>query len=97
MARTWGPHAAARVCHIARTGQDGRIADPFQKASPHELQVTSEQTVPGTFTPVRNAYHVSQILSWLASHRATIQDQQERTAEIDLLMRTLLRQRASSQ
>ncbi len=97
VARTWGPHAAARVCHIARTGQDGRIEDPFQKARPHELQMVNVQPVPGAFSPVRNAYHVSQILSWLASHRATIQDQHERTAEIDLLMGTLLRQKAGNQ
>lgn len=97
VARTWGPHAAARVCHIARTGQDGRIKDPFQKALPHNLLVISEQPVPDAFAPVRNAYHASQILSWLASHRATIQDQQERTAEIGLLMRALLRQKTESQ
>ena len=79
------------------TGHDGRVKDPFQKAPPHELWVTSERPVPGAFAPVSNAYHVSQILSWLASHRATIQDQHERTAEIDLLMRTLLRQKAGNQ
>jgi hypothetical protein len=97
VARTWGPHAGARVCHIASTGQDGRIEDPFQKALPHDLRVTSERQVPGAFVPAANAYHVSQILSWLASHRATIQDQHERTAEIDGLMRALLRQRAGNQ
>ena len=96
VARTWGPHAAARLCHIARTGRDGRIARPFEKALPHELPVASERQVPGAFAPVRNAYHVSQILSWLASHRGTVQDQQERTAEIDGLMRSLLHQKAGS-
>lgn len=97
VSRTWGPHAAARLCHIARTGQDGRIENPFEKALPHKRQVAGEQQVPGAFAPVRNAYHVSQILSWLASHRGTIQDQQERTAEIGRLMRSLLRQKAGSQ
>ena len=47
VARIWGPHAAARVCHIARTGQDGRIEDPFEKALPHDLRVTSERQSAG--------------------------------------------------
>jgi len=97
VARAWGPHAAARLCHIARTGQDGQIVNPFEEALPHDLRVASEQQVPGAFAPVNNAYHVSQILSWLASHRATIQGRHERTAEIGKLMRVLLRQNASSQ
>jgi hypothetical protein len=97
VARTWGPHAAARICHIARTGHDGQIEDPFENVLSHDLRVSSERQVPGAFAPVKNVYHVSQILSWLASHRATIQGQQERTVEIDRLMRALVRQRGGSQ
>jgi hypothetical protein len=56
----------------------------------HERQVASERQVPGAFAPVKNAFHVSQALSWLASHRGTLEDQFERTVEIDGLMSSLL-------
>lgn len=97
VAQTWGPHAAARVCHIVRTGEDGRIEDPFEKAPPHAIAVKSERKMPGACAPVANAYHVSQVLSWISSHRRTIQDQNERTAQIDRLMRTLLPREAANQ
>jgi hypothetical protein len=90
VARVWGPHAAARLCHIARTGWDGRIEDPFEKAKPHERQVASERQVPGAFALVKNAFHVSQALSWLASRRRTLEDQFERTARIGGLIASLL-------
>jgi hypothetical protein len=90
VAKVWGPHAAARMCHIARTGRDGRIEDPFEKARPHERQVANERQVPGAFAPVKNAFHVSQALSWLASHRGTLEDQFERTAQVHRLMSSLL-------
>ena len=89
LARAWGPHAAARLCHIVRTGWDGVIEKAFEKALPHERRVTSEWQVPGTFAPAKNAYHVSQVLSWLASHRGTLQEQLERTAQVHRLMSSL--------
>jgi hypothetical protein len=90
VARVWGPHAAARLCHIARTGWDGRVENPFETAKPHERQVASERQVPGAFAPVKNAFHVSQALSWLASHRRMLEDQFERTPHVHRLMSSLL-------
>ena len=93
VAKAWGPHAAARVCHIARTGWDGEIEDPFEKVAPHERVVRSQWHVPGAFAPAENAFHVSQALSWLASHRGTIQGRFERMSEIHGLMSSLLQER----
>lgn len=90
VAKVWGPHAAARLCHIARTGWDGRIENPFETATPHKRQVASERQVPGAFAPVKNAFHVSQVLSWLASHRGTLEGQFERTPQVHRLMSSLL-------
>jgi hypothetical protein len=95
VAGVWGPHAAARLCHIARTGWDGRITNLFEEARPHLRRVSREQQVPGALAPATNAFHVSQALSWLASHRGTLEDQFERTAGIDGLMASLLERERS--
>jgi hypothetical protein len=86
----WGAHAAARTCHIARTGFDGQIEDPFEKALPHNKKVKSELRVPGACAPVDNAFHLSQVLSWIASHRNSLEDQMEKIREIHGLMKSIL-------
>ncbi len=48
--------------------------------------------VPGLFIPVENVYHVSQVLSWIASQQETIQGQLERMGQIHGLMDALLKQ-----
>jgi hypothetical protein len=90
VAKTWGPHATARLCHIARTGWDGRIKNPFEKAQPHALRVVPEHKVPGAFAPVGNVFHVSQALSWLASHRDAIEGQFERISAVEGLTLSLM-------
>lgn len=93
LAKRWGVHAAARVYHIAKTGYDGELANPFTKGvKPHENKVQSTNRVPGSFAPVRNAYDISQVLSWLASRRGTIEDQLDRMMDIPDLMRALLKE-----
>ena len=91
--KRWGVHAAARVYHIAKTGYDGELVNPFAKGvKPHEHKVQSTNRVPGSFAPVRNAYDISQVLSWLASRRGTIEDQLDRMMDIPDLMRALLKE-----
>ena len=92
VAKRWGVHAAARVYHIAKTGYDGEVR-PFAKGvKPHEHKVQSANRVPGSFAPVRNAYDISQVLSWLASRRGTIEDQLDWMMDIPDLMRALLKE-----
>jgi hypothetical protein len=97
VSRTWGVHAAARTCHIARTGYDGTIEDPFEKAPPHAKRVKSEIEVPGSCAPVENIFHVSQTLSWIASHRNTIEDRLIKTREIYDLVSPLVDPRSSKE
>ncbi len=93
VAKKWGPHAAARVYHIAKTGYDGEITERFAKdVQPHEHRVQSTNRVPGSFAPVRNAYDISQVLSWIVSRRGTIEDQFARMMDIPYLMRALLKE-----
>ncbi len=93
VAKRWGVHAAARAYHIARTGKDGELVDRFeQDVEPHEHKVRSIDKVPGSFAPVRNAYDISQVLSWLASQRGTIQNQLDRMMDIPYLMHALLKE-----
>ena len=56
------------------------------------LKVKMISEVPGLFTPVENVYHISQVLSWIASQQETIQGQLERMGQIHGLMDALLKQ-----
>ena len=90
VAKEWGVFAAARTCHIARTGYDGAIEDPFEKAPPHAKRVKSEIEVPGACAPIENIFHVSQTLSWIASHRNTIEDRLLKTRDVYRLVNSLV-------
>jgi hypothetical protein len=87
IAEEWNIAAAARVCHIARTGWDGIVA-PVRRP-PHLRSVSSDEEVPGACAPVGNLYHVSQVLSWLAGKRATIEEQESWTRKIPSLIAQL--------
>jgi len=56
------------------------------------LKVKMIGEVPGLFIPIENVYHVSQLLSWIASQQETIQGQLERMGQIHGLMDALLKQ-----
>ena len=58
---------------IAKTGYDGEIIDPFvENVNPHERKIQPTNRVLGSFAPVRNAYDISQVLSWIVSQRETM-------------------------
>ena len=91
VAKKWNANAAARAYHIAKTGYDGDVAPPQKGVTPHEREVSSTNEIPGAFAPVRNAYDISQVLSWIAGRRGTIQDQLKWMMDIPYLMDTLLK------
>lgn len=96
VSKTWGIHAAARVYHIAKTGFDGPFSNRTEKKKDvkySDLTLVSKNKVqvPGAFAPVRNAYDISQVLSWLASRQQTIQQQLKWMQEVPQLMHTLLK------
>lgn len=55
------------------------------------LKIKKTCKVPALFTPVKNIYHVSQVLSWLASKQETIEGKLNRMKQIHELMDALLR------
>ncbi len=90
VAEKWSKNAAARAYHIAKTGYDGNVALSQKDVDPHKRQVSSTDKVPGAFVPVRNAYDISQVLSWIAGQRRTIQKQLSWMMDIPNLIDDLL-------
>lgn len=95
VSETWSIHAAARVYHIAKTGLDGKFTNKTKKKknvkySDLTLDPKTRTEVLGAFAPVRNAYDISQVLSWIASRQNTLQKQLKWMADIPNLMRLLL-------
>ena len=87
------------VSSILRNGSTGpqtfetNVAeDIWRSGKARFIKVEPIGTVPGLFTPVENVYHVSQVLSWIASQHETIQGQLERMGQIHGLMDALLKQ-----
>lgn len=74
LASTWGKKAACRVLHICEDGRDVEIADPFFPGKPSEKPTKPIMVVPGAPRPSSNLYHVSQSLSWVASHRTKAEE-----------------------
>jgi hypothetical protein len=88
VAREWGPHAAARAWNIIREGFDGDV-EQVRDLKPHKLPITRTAIVPGACAPVRNLFHVSQALSWIAGTRRTIPERLEYVKAIPRLMEPL--------
>ena len=82
IATKWGALAAARVVKIAKTGFDGEFVRPFDKAKPSKKEMKITVEVPGAFAPVGNKFHASQILSWIAKERNSLQDQIQKLYDI---------------
>ena len=76
---------------LAKTGEDGNVGPGLKNIKPHERRVKPTVKVPGSYAPVRNAYDISQVLSWLAGQRGTIQEQLKWMMDIPYLMEALLR------
>jgi len=88
--KAWGFKAAARAYHIACSGHDVEIAEKYKGRTPSTIGVTRTRRVPGCSEKADNAYDVSQVLSWLASHRRDVQEQLQWRQEILSLMDALL-------
>lgn len=96
VSKKWSINAAARIYHIAKTGYDGKFVNHTRKTNKvtfQELTLESQSSdqIPGTFAPVRNAYDISQVLSWIAGQRGTIQGQLAWLMDIPNLMEALLK------
>lgn len=99
VSKTWNVYAAARAYYIAKTGYDGKFINTGQKKRVKFNELTLEERtakVPGAFSPARNAYDISQVLSWIASRQGTVNSQLKMMADIQDLMRALLRQKTTT-
>lgn len=88
VANEWGPHAAARMWNIVTRGFDGDV-EQARDLKPHELNVKDATKVPGSGAPVKNLFHVSQALSWIAGTRNTIPERLDYVKAIPRLMEPL--------
>jgi hypothetical protein len=88
--KAWGVNAAARTFHIALTGHDAEIPASFEKELPTRKTVSRSVKVPGSFVPTRDAFAVSQALSWVAGHYREIPKQVERKKQIPDLINALI-------
>lgn len=89
LTKAWGPNAAARLCHIARTGFDGAVGRDT-KSPPHARFVSSDTKVPGACAPINSVYHLTQALSWIAGQRSAMEEQLARLDQIPRLVAPLL-------
>jgi hypothetical protein len=89
IARKWGRADAARVFHVATTGQDGWVRSRTD-VPPHRQQLQDAVPAPGACAPVANAYHVVQALSFVASRVPWLQDRYARLAGVPGLLEALL-------
>jgi len=85
----WGALAAARVVNIAKTGYDGEFLRPFDKRKPSEKEMKPTVEVPGACAPIENKFHASQVLSWVAKERNSLQDQVQKLYDIPTLISRL--------
>jgi hypothetical protein len=90
LSKKWGKHVAARFCQIARVGYDGRVGRAPKGSPPHEYFVSSDIEVPGACAPIKNLYHLSQALSWVANKRSSIEDSDSFLQNIPTLLKPLL-------
>jgi hypothetical protein len=101
VARSWGDPAAARLWSILTTGMDARPIplrreepvegeEPIPPVPPHARSVEVLGKVPGAFSPVRNAYHASQALAWIAREQVNMGTRLQRVKAIPLTMAALV-------
>lgn len=92
--KKWGLGSAVRAYHIADSGHDVRVKtldkEKEENIKPSEHKVVLADKVPYDFAPVENAFHVSQVLGWIASRQDTIPGQLK-WMDIPPLMEALLK------
>jgi Domain of unknown function (DUF932) len=107
LVKQWGIHSAVRFMNIAMHGRDGQpkkrtdegvaeIANNFDGKNKELLQLRSyyvdeEETVPAACAPIKNEYHVMQVLSWIAGKQGTVDAQLQRMQAIPNLICSLQR------
>jgi hypothetical protein len=89
----WTVENCARMWHILETGYDGAVKPPRDRFERHPLtayRVGQDRRVPGLPFPIKTAYDVAQVLTWITSNQRSLEFQTEGTEDVPRLMRKLL-------
>lgn len=92
----WGIKAAVRVLAISRSGWDAELKGDLRNKRPSEVAIEKTIEVPGIDPPARNAFQVSQALTWVAGQRAEIQEDLEWRSQVPELMEVLTKVSSSN-
>ena len=88
--KKWGVLTASRTVHIARTGFDGRFADPRDKAPASQRRFVKTAEVPGSEPPNDNVFRIGQVLAWMANRLSEWGARLDRRLQIPGLLAPLL-------
>ncbi|MGE5359810.1 MAG: DUF932 domain-containing protein [Bacteroidales bacterium] len=89
LSEQWGSVAAARVLHIARTGNDAAPLTRQWRGPSDRRPMAATMAVPGSAPPNNTLYRLSQILSWMAGQTGELSARTERRAQVSALTRRL--------
>ena len=92
----WTVETCARVWAILETGYDGEVGPPRRAGTRQPLgsyQVGQHRQVPGVAHPVRTAYDLAQVLTWITTNQRSVEMQLEGTEEIPALMKDFMQRR----
>jgi hypothetical protein len=85
----WGKKAACRVFHICTSGHDVEITDLFASGEATDKPIRRTGEVPGAPKSATNLYDVSQVLSWVATHRQNAEERLAWQSDIPQLIKAL--------
>ena len=87
----WTVGNSARVYSIVSTGYCGRVGKVVgRKAHLSEYTVSQDEKVPGLNIPLKNAYDLAQMLTWIASDMHSVEMQDETTEDVPRLVEDFL-------
>ena len=92
----WPVNTCARLWAILETGYDGTVQPPSKRGERHPLssyRVGQHKRVPGVPHPIKTAYDLAQLLTWITSNQRTVEMQVEGTEDVPKLMKSFLASR----
>ena len=89
LSEEWGKKAAARTFHICNSGKDIKFKDPFAPGRATEKPFEYLSRVPGSEKGAKTKYDVSQVLSFVATHRNNAEERVVWQAGIPRLLKHL--------
>lgn len=90
----WTVETCARLWAIIDTGYDGVVTKPKGAGKRYELseyRVGQHRTVPGVPFPIRTAYDVAQVLTWVTSNHRSVEVDTDAANDLPALIRDLLK------